>query len=133
MKTETLYKTGITAGGAMASYLFGGWSALLGILLVFVAVDYFTGMTASGIEGKLSSSVGAKGIAKKVTIFLMVAIAHMIDTATGDAHVIRDATIFFYLANELLSILENVGRIGLPLPPKITEMVAVLQGKGNLK
>jgi toxin secretion/phage lysis holin len=71
------------------------------------------------------------GIAKKVFIFAMVAVAHLIDTALGDAHLLRDATIFFYLANELLSIIENVGRIGLPVPTPIQKAVEVLKGKSG--
>lgn len=73
----------IAIGGATISYLFGGWSALLGILLLFVVVDYLSGFIASFFEGKLSSDVGRKGIAKKVFVFVIVAIAHEI----GRAHV----------------------------------------------
>ena len=128
---DIAYRGLVTVGGAAASYLFGGWSALLGILLVFVVADYITGMMAAGVEGQLSSEVGLKGIAKKVSIFILVAAAHLVDTAIGDAHVFRDATIFFYLANELLSIIENAGRIGLPVPDIISQAVAVLKGKSK--
>ncbi|OPX88130.1 MAG: Holin family protein [Pelotomaculum sp. PtaB.Bin104] len=124
-------KTIIAVGGGTASYFFGGWSVLLGVLLAFVAADYVTGMMAAGVEGKLSSSVGLKGIAKKVGIFILVAVAHLVDTALGNAHIFRDATIFFYLANELLSIIENTGRIGLPVPEVIQQAVEVLRGKGS--
>lgn len=133
MKWNTLYKAIVTAGGALASYLFGGWSALLEILLAFVAIDYITGVIAAGIEGKLNSSIGWKGIAKKVGIFVIVAVANLVDRALGDAHIFRDATIFFYLANELLSIIENTGRIGLPVPDAIQKAVAILKGKGDVK
>ena len=125
------YKAVIAAGGATTSYLFGGWSALLGILLAFVAADYLTGMLAAGVEGKLCSAVGMRGIAKKVCIFVIVAVTHLVDQAIGDAHFFRDVTIFFYLANELLSITENVGRIGLPIPDIIKQAVEVLGGKGK--
>ncbi|GEC93914.1 phage holin family protein [Brevibacillus brevis] len=126
---EHFFKTAFAAGGAIASFLFGGWSPLLTVLLTFVAIDYVSGMVAAGAEGKLSSRIGFLGIARKVFIFAMVAIAHLVDTALGDQHVLRDATIFFYLANELLSIIENAGRVGLPVPTPIKKAVDVLKGK----
>ncbi len=128
---ENTYKTMVAILGAIGSYLFGGWPALLGVLLAFVVADYITGMMAAGTEGKLSSSVGFKGISRKVCIFVMVAVAHLVDRAVGNAHIFRDATIFFYLANELLSIIENSGRIGLPVPPMLTKAVAMLKGKSG--
>ena len=133
MKYENIFKSICSIGGALASYLFGGWSALLGILLAFVIFDYVTGVIAAAIEGKLSSNVGLKGIAKKVGIFVIVAVANLVDRALGNAHIFRDATIFFYLANELLSIIENVGRSGVPIPEVIKKAVAVLQGKGGVE
>jgi toxin secretion/phage lysis holin len=128
---ENLFKTAVAVGGAAASYLFGGWSTLLGVLLTFVVIDYVSGVIAAGAEGKLKSKVGLIGIARKVFIFAMVAIAHLVDSALGDQHVLRDATIFFYLANELLSIIENAGRVGLPVPTPIQKAVEVLKGKGD--
>jgi toxin secretion/phage lysis holin len=128
---ENLFKTAIAVGGAAASYLLGGWSTLLGVLLTFVVIDYVSGVIAAGVEGKLKSKVGLIGIARKVFIFAMVAIAYQIDSALGDQHVLRDATIFFYLANELLSIIENAGRVGLPVPAPIQKAVEVLKGKSD--
>lgn len=128
---ENLAKTIVAAFGAAISYLFGGWSALLGILLTFVIVDYATGVVAAAFEGKLRSKVGLIGIARKVFIFAIVAVAHQIDTILGDGHFLRDMAIFFYLANELLSIIENAGRIGLPIPGAIKKAVEVLKGKGG--
>ena len=129
---DNLFKSIIAVGGAAASYLFGGWSSLLSILLTFVILDYVTGVVAAGKEGKLSSDVGLWGIPKKVAIFAIVAVAHLVDTALGDAHLFRDAAIFFYLANELLSITENLGRIGVPIPGAIQRAVEVLRGKGDV-
>lgn len=119
--------------GAIVAYLFGGWSALLAVLLTFVVIDFITGWMAAGVEGQLKSKVSFRGIAKKVSIFLIVAAAHMVDTTIGDGHLIRDAVIFFYLANELLSIVENCGRIGLPVPDVIRQAVEVLRGKGGAR
>lgn len=129
---NTYLKIIIAAGGAAASYLYGGWSQLLCVLLAFVVIDYITGVLASASEGKLSSAVGFKGIARKVCIFAIVAVAHLVDSSLGEVHVFRDTTIFFYLANELLSMLENMGRLGVPIPPIISKAVQVLQGKGDV-
>ena len=128
---ENWIKTLVAVGGAAASYLFGGWSALLSILLTFVVLDYITGFLAAAKEGKLSSEVGLWGIARKVAIFAVVAVAHLVDSALGDAHLFRDAAVFFYLANELLSITENLGRVGAPIPPAVQRAVEILRGKSE--
>lgn len=126
------FKSIMAVLGGIGSFLFGGWPALLTVLLAFVITDYITGIIAGAIEGKLSSQVGMKGIAKKVMIFLIVAVAHLADTAVGMGNIFRDAAIFFYLANELLSILENAGRIGVPIPSAIQKAVEILNGKSNM-
>ena len=128
---ENVVKTIVAVAGAAASYLFGGWSSLLSILLTFVVLDYITGFAAAAKEGKLNSEVGMWGIAKKVGIFAIVAAAHLVDRALGDAHLFRDAAIFFFLANELLSVIENAGRIGVPIPPMLQRAVEVLRNKGG--
>ena len=130
---ENMFKTIVAIGGAAASFLFGGWSSLLTILLTFIALDYATGVMAAAKEGKLNSEVGMWGIAKKVGIFVIVAVAHLVDRALGDAHLFRDAAIFFFLANELLSVIENAGRIGVPIPPMLRRAVEVLRGKSEVQ
>lgn len=130
---ENLLKVLVAVGGASASFLYGGWSSLLTILLTFVVLDYASGLLSAGKEGKLNSQVGYWGIAKKVGIFAVVAIAHLIDTALGESHLFRDAAIFFYLANEVLSVTENLGKLNVPIPPVIKQAVEVLRGKGEAK
>ncbi|MBE3570202.1 MAG: holin family protein [Bacillales bacterium] len=130
---ENIIKTIVAIGGALASYFFGGWSALLSILLTFIVIDYISGVMAAAVKGQLSSEVGLIGIAKKVSIFAIVAVAHLVDTALGDSHVLRDAAIFFYLANEALSVIENIGVIGLPIPEQLKNAVEVLKQKGDDK
>ncbi|MNE69822.1 Holin family protein [compost metagenome] len=120
----------IALAGTSASFLFGGWSSLLNILLAFVIIDYVTGVGAAAKEGRLNSTAGVWGIAKKVSIFAIVAVSHMVDSALGNSHLFRDAAIFFFLANELLSFLENAGRMGAPIPPVLRKAVEVLKGKG---
>lgn len=131
MNWEVFYKTVTTGIGAIVGYIFGEWSVLLQILLAFVIIDYVSGLLASGVEGKLSSKVGFKGIAKKIMIFVLVAVGHLVDKAIGDGSMIQNAIIFFYLGNELLSILENAGRTGLPVPEQIKNAVDVLKGKSK--
>ncbi|UFU00376.1 phage holin family protein [Radiobacillus kanasensis] len=127
---ENLFKILIASGGTIVSYLFGGWSTLLQILMVFIVIDYLTGLMAGW--GKWNSKVGFKGIAKKVMILVLVAVGHAVDTVLGgDSHFIRDAVIFFYLANESLSIIENAGRTGLPIPNVLKKAVETLSEKSE--
>ncbi|MDF1510836.1 hypothetical protein Gp_43 [Bacillus phage vB_Bacillus_1020A] len=133
MNWEIFYKVGATGTGAIVGYLFGGWSILLQILLALVIIDYISGLLASGVEGKLSSKIGFKGIAKKIMIFCLVAVGHLVDKSIGDGSMIQNAIIFFYLGNELLSIIENAGRTGLKVPEQLKNAVAILQGKGDGK
>lgn len=111
------------------SYALGGWSILLEILLVFIVADYVTGLIASGVEGKLSSKVGSKGIFKKVMVLVMVAVANFADQLLNTGSALRDATALFYVTNELLSIIENAGRSGVPVPEVLKKAVTALQSK----
>ncbi len=129
-RLDIFFKVAATLAGGVTGYLFGG-EALINTLLVFVAIDYLSGLIASAVEGKLSSKIGFRGIAKKVMIFAIVAVAHLIDRVIGGNDLVRDAAIYFYMANELLSIIENAGRTGLVVPEQIKGMVQVLKGKGK--
>lgn len=128
---ENMAKISIAVVGSCASYMWGGWSALMDVLFVLIIVDYISGVIASATEGKLSSKVGMIGIAKKVFIFLLVTVAHKIDVALGNGHMFRDGVIYFYIVNELLSITENGGRMGLPIPPILRKAIEVIQSKGG--
>jgi toxin secretion/phage lysis holin len=130
---DTLWKLALGIVGGSVGYLFGGWTGLLPILFVFMVIDQCTGLIASYVEGKLSSKVGFKGIMKKVVILFVIAAAHLLDQSFGTKDTIRDGAIFFYLGNELLSFIENAGRAGVPLPAQLTNAVAVLKGKGDVK
>lgn len=133
-RLDVIFKWFIATGAAVAAYLFGGWSQSMAILLFFVVADYITGFIAGAVEGKLNSEVGFKGIFKKVLIFAVVAIAHQIDLfSANESEMIMSATVAFYIWNELLSIIENIGRTGLPLPDVLLRAVEVLKGKGGEK
>lgn len=113
---EVILKFGILGFGAIFGYLFGEVDLLVKVLVCFIVADYISGLLASGYLGELSSKMGFKGIAKKIAILILVAIAHQIDLILGTHNTTRDAVIFFYLANELISILENFVRMGMKVP-----------------
>ena len=133
MENSILSQQMIAIVSAFASYFYGGWSHLLGCLLAFVVLDYITGIIAAAKEGKLQSTVGFVGIAKKVMIFAMIGVAHMVDKTIGEGTLLMDAAIFFYQANVLLSIIENAGRIGLPVQEVLKQAVELLKNKEGVK
>lgn len=112
-------------------YLWGGWSLLLHLLLWFVIIDWLTGWAAAWMNGELKSRIGYIGIARKMTIFLIIAITHLVDRVLGEMNYFQNTVIFFYLANELLSIIENVGRMGVPIPQSLRNVVRVFQSKSE--
>lgn len=117
--------------GAFISFAFGGWTEAMTFLFLAMAVDYFSGIAASIKEGKgLNSAVGFWGLAKKGFMVLILILAHQADVLL-DATVIMDGAIYFYIANELLSIVENYGRCGWYLPDKVKDIITVLQNKGR--
>ena len=122
----------LTAIGGWLGYFLGGFDGFMYTLLVFVVVDYITGIMCAVLDKKLSSEIGFRGIFKKVLIFTLVAIGHIIDeNVIGDGSVIRTAVIFFYLSNEGISILENVVHIGLPVPQKLRDVLEQLNDKSE--
>ncbi|WNF36816.1 phage holin family protein [Bacillaceae bacterium IKA-2] len=122
----------IAAIGGWLGWFLGGLDGFLYALVAFVVIDYITGVMLAIIEKRLSSEVGAKGIFKKVLIFTLVAIGHIIDSQIiKNGGVIRTAVIFFYLSNEGISILENASRIGLPIPEKLKDILAQLNEGGE--
>lgn len=128
---ENIFKIGIATSGATLSYLFGEWSALLGILVAFVTIDYLTGVLAGYYTKDLSSKIGFRGIVKKVMIFTLVMVGNLIDMGLGDSSFIRDAVIFFFLANELLSILENASKTDINIPPILQKAVEALKSRSD--
>ncbi len=118
----------LTIIGSCIGKLLGGYDTLLITLIIFVVMDYLTGVMKAIIEKKLSSSVGFKGIFKKILIFFLIGISVRIDLMLNDIG-IRYIVIMFYLINEAISILENAGKMGLPLPPKLNEILESLKQK----
>lgn len=118
--------------GGWFGWFLGGYDGFLYALIAFVSIDYILGVFCAILEKHLSSDVGARGIFKKVVIFSLVGVAHVIDqNIIGDGSAIRTAVIFFYLSNEGISIIENATRLGLPIPEKFKDILEQLKDGGD--
>lgn len=130
--------TAIGLVGSFVASLFGGWTASLTTLLIFMGIDYLSGVIVAGVfhaspkteTGTLESRTGLKGLIRKFTMLLFVLIGHRLDVAVGTAY-IRDAICIAFMANELLSIVENAGLMGVPIPAVITNAIDILKKKTN--
>ena len=119
-----------TAIGGWIGYFLGGKDGMLIALIIFMALDYITGLMCAIMDKKLSSAVGFKGICKKVLILMLVGVANILDIhVVGQGSALRGAVIAFYLSNEGLSLLENAAYIGLPIPEKLREILAQLHNR----
>lgn len=121
-----------SAVGGWLGYFLGGYDGLLYALVVFMVVDYITGVMCAVSDKKLSSAVGFKGICRKVLILMLVGIANLLDVQViGTGAVLRTAVIFFYLSNEGVSLLENAAHLGLPIPEKLKAILAQLHHRAE--
>ena len=121
-----------TAFGGFLGWFLGGVDGFLYALIAFTVIDYITGVMCAITDKKLSSSVGFKGICRKVLIFTLVGIGNIVDVyVLGQGGVLRTAVIFFYLSNEGVSILENSAHLGLPIPEKLKEVLEQLHERGD--
>ena len=121
-----------TAVGGWLGWFLGGGDGLLYALIAFVVADYITGVMCAIIDHKLSSEVGFKGIFRKVLIFMLVGAANILDVhVIGTGSVMRTAIIFFYISNEGVSLLENAGHLGLPIPEKLKAVLAQLHNRAE--
>lgn len=121
-----------TAIGGWLGWFLGGCDGLLFALIAFVVIDYITGVMCAVSDHTLSSEVGFRGICRKVLIFLLVGIANILDVQViGTGSVLRTAVIFFYISNEGVSLLENAGHLGLPLPQKLKDILAQLHDRAD--
>ena len=118
--------------GGWLGWFMGGCDGLLYALIAFVAADYITGIMCAIIDKKLSSEVGFKGIFKKVLIFMLVGVANILDVQViGSGCVLRTAVIFFYISNEGVSLVENAGHLGLPIPAKLKDVLEQLHDRAE--
>ncbi len=131
---KEFFVTVIGVAGSAIAGMFGGWDASLGALLGCMGIDYASGLMVAGIfkrspkteTGALESAAGWKGLARKVMTLLLVLVAHMLDIVMGATY-IRDAVCIAFIANEAISIVENAGLMGLPIPAVITKAIDILQ------
>ncbi|MGI6122665.1 MAG: phage holin family protein [Acetivibrionales bacterium] len=122
----------LAAFGGFLGWFLGGFDGFIYALVALMVADYITGVMCAIVDKTLSSEVGFRGIFKKVLIFVLVGIGHIIDThLIGDGSVLRTAIIFFYCSNEGVSMLENAARLGLPIPEKLKDILAQLHNKGG--
>ena len=130
--------SGVACVGAAIASLLGGWTGAMTTLVILMLIDYVTGIIVAGVfhnspkcsGGALSSAVGFKGICRKFVILLIVVVACRVDLLL-DTNIIRDATCIGFCANELVSITENAGLMGIPLPRKLVDAIEVLRGDND--
>lgn len=128
----TKIQLAVAAVGGWLGYFLGGVDGLMIALIVFVALDYLTGVMCAIADKKLSSEVGFKGIFKKVLIFMLVGVANIVDVhVVGAGSALRSAVICFYLSNEGVSMLENAAHLGLPVPDKLKGILSQLHNRSD--
>ena len=126
----TKVQMAITAVGGWLGYFVGGVDGLMTALLVFMVLDYVTGLMCAVVDKKLSSAVGFKGICKKLLIIILVGVAHVVDVhVVGTGEALRSAVVCFYLSNEGVSVLENAAHLGLPVTEKLKNVLAQIHGR----
>jgi len=130
MGATNIWKAFIAAVGTAATYLWGGWDAVFAALVVLACMDYVTGWAAAWVHGRLSSDIGRRGIARKVGMFVVVAVCNILDQLGGLGEpILRTVAIWWYIGNEALSIVENLGEVGVPIPDRLRQALAVLRDK----
>lgn len=125
----TAFKYAGAAIGSVAAYFLGQWDLLLQVLITLTVIDFITGVLSAGYNKKLSSDIGYKGIVRKIGIYIIVALACLLDRLMNTGLVLRGATIGFYIVIEATSIIENWGQMGLPLPKVIKDALKQLREK----
>lgn len=126
------FKFATVATGTGLTWLFGAWDKALSILVLFIVLDYVTGVVRGYVNKELSSKVGLKGIARKAVIFVVLIVAVSLDKLVpNDYWLFRTMVAYFYICNEGLSLLENCGALGLPIPEKIKQALLQLKDGGN--
>ena len=123
-------KSILAAFCAVFGFVFGDLNGIMVALVALIVLDYISGVIAAVVEKKLSSEVGAKGIAKKIFMLLIVAVANIVDiNVIGEGHVLKSVTVVFYIANECISLIENAGRLGVPVPKKLLDVLEQLKNR----
>ncbi|MDE6133142.1 MAG: phage holin family protein [Oscillospiraceae bacterium] len=125
---NNIFKNILAAVCTLCGLLFGDRDGLMIALAALMVMDYVSGVMAAIAQKKLSSEIGARGIAKKVFMLLIVAVANIVDVnVVGEGHVLKSVTVIFYIANECISLIENGGKLGVPVPNKLLEVLEQLK------
>lgn len=119
--------------GTLLTFIFGDWDVALQCLVIAIAIDYISGIIKAFINKDLSSKIGVKGLLKKVGVLLIVALATLIDRITGESGAVRTLVIYYFVANEGLSVVENLGEAGLPIPDVIKKALKSLKSQSKEK
>lgn len=129
---DNIFKNIMAGLCTILSFLFGDMEGMMVALVALIILDYISGVIAAAVEKRLSSEVGARGIAKKIFMLLIVALANIVDiNVIGDGHVLKTVTVVFYICNECISLIENAGRIGVPVPKKLLDVLEQLRDKDD--
>ena len=129
---DNIFKNILAGVCTVLSFLFGDMEGMMIALVALIILDYISGVIAAAAEKRLSSEIGARGIAKKIFMLLIVALANIVDiNVVGDGHVLKTVTVVFYICNECISLSENAGRIGVPVPKKLLDVLEQLRDKDD--
>lgn len=130
MNEKTFFNSVIAVLGSILTYIFGGWDTCLIVLVIFMALDYATGVMGGMVQKKLNSHVGFVGILRKATIIIVLIVAVLLDRLINKGTwVFRTLVCYFYIANEGISLLENAAKIGVPVPKKIIDVLEQIKNK----
>ena len=137
---KDIFTTAMVITGGIIGALIGGWDSALTTLVLFMVIDYITGLIVAGVfknsakteSGALSSDVGIRGICKKGVMLLVVMVGYRVDLTMGTT-IIKDAVVMAFIGNELISFTENLGLMGVPLPKALSKAIEVLKNKEDLK
>lgn len=132
MKKMKIFDSVVAIIATFFTYLFGGWDVALSILITFMILDYITGVIWAYIQKNLNSEVGFKGLVKKCTILIVLIVGAMLDRLLNSGEwVFRTLVAYFYIANEGISLLENISNLGVPIPAKIKDALEQLNKEGT--
>lgn len=130
MNEKQIFGLVVAGVGGICTYLLGGWDTPLKVLVLFMLLDYCTGLISAAVQNKLNSKIGCRGIAKKASILIVLIVAVLLDRLiNNNVWVFRTLVCYFYVANEGISILENCGKCGVPLPQKLLDALEQLKKK----
>lgn len=132
MNSKTIFNSIFACIGTFLTWIFGGWDLAIQILVSFMVIDYITGVIVAYINKEIDSKVGFRGICKKLLIMVVLIVSVLLDRLFGQGWIFRTIVCYFFIANEGISILENIGKCGIPLPSKLMDKLIQLKEGGNM-